>query len=207
MKAKIVLLFMLLVSSSSSAQQKMSTSEIQNLKNQIEKEAKSTTSFTADFSQKKYMKALAQPVLSSGKMYVKMPDQVRIETLKPDQTVLVFNGTRMKFTAQGKTKEMQVDKNKNFNQLRSLIVGAHNGSLLNDAAYTVAYFKKGSQYSVQLTPKNKEKLKGIQQIELFFTSGDAMVSEVKIIESPQNYTWMTFSNKKRNPSLQATLFQ
>lgn len=206
MKNKIIFLFFFLVSISMPAQKKMSDNEIKLFKAEVAKAAKEMTSLTADFTQKKYMKALAKPVESNGKLYVKMPDKVLLDTRKPEPSSIIFRGSKMVIKGNGKSKEINLEKNKNFKQLNRLIVGTHNGNLLNDDNFTSQYFKEGTTKIVYLAPKSKEALKYMKQVELYFKGGEATVSEVKMIEPNNDYTMLTFKNKKQNTGIKEALF-
>ncbi len=206
MKNKIIFFYFFLASMSMLAQQKMNENEIKSFKAEVSKTAKEMTSLTADFIQKKHMKALVNPVESTGKLYVKMPDKVLLETQKPETSAILFKGSKMVIKGNGKSKEINLEKNKNFKQLNRLIVGTHNGNLLNDDHFTVQYFKEGTTKIVYLTPKSKEALKYMKQVELYFKGGEASVSEVKMIEPKGDYTVLTFKNKKQNVSIKEALF-
>lgn len=206
MKNKILFFYFFLVSLSMTAQQKMNDKEIKSFKAEVVKTAKDITSITADFTQKKYMKSLAKPVESNGKLYVKMPDMILLETLKPDVSSIIFKGSKMMIKANGKSKEINLEKNKNFKQLSHLILGTYNGNLLNDDHFNLQYFKERTTKIVYLVPKSKEALKYMKQVELYFQGGETTVSEVKMIEPNNDYTLLTFKNKKKNVSINSTLF-
>lgn len=196
----------LLVSLPIFAQQKMSDAEIKSFKAEIVKGTQETNTLTADFVQKKYMKSLAKPVESSGKLYIKMPQKVLIETQQPLASSIVFNGAKMIMKSKGKAKEYALDKNKNFKQLQELIVSAHNGNFLKGDLFYIDYLKEKEMLIAQLTPKSKESQKFMKQIQLYFKKGENTVSQVKMIEASNDYTLFTFKNKKNNTPISDSLF-
>lgn len=64
---------------------------------EIEKKYTQSSTLSADFSQLNFDAVLSQQKKSSGKIYVKRPSQIRWETLKPDENLLIGNGNHYWF--------------------------------------------------------------------------------------------------------------
>lgn len=61
---------------------------------QVEQKYAAAKQFSAEFTQVKEISALKQTKTSSGKIYIRFPNLLRWETLKPDPTTLVGDGKK-----------------------------------------------------------------------------------------------------------------
>ena len=61
---------------------------------EVEKKYTAAKQFSAEFTQVKELSALKQTKTSSGKIYMRFPNLLRWETLKPDPTTLVGDGKK-----------------------------------------------------------------------------------------------------------------
>jgi len=87
-----------------------------------------------------------------------------------------------------------------------MIISSVRGTLLKDNKFTISLYQNKSSYLVKLIPKNKEMTKVLKAIELYFSKSDLNIFKVKMIENEDDYTVISFTNKKINETIPANIF-
>ena len=88
-----------------------------------------------------------------------------------------------------------------------LITGSLNGKLLkDDANFDVEYQKKNDHVEAVITPKDKSMADMFEKVIMSF-SEDKMLQSVKLQESGEDYTLISFKNWKMNTPIKASVFQ
>lgn len=205
MKIKILTALLFLCTVSGFAQeQKMSESEIASFKNAVNTTAKSTKTLTTDFTQFKHLDFLEKDIETSGKMNFKAPGSLAWEYLKPYKYSIVFKNNKIYINDAG--KKSNIDNNKMFDKLNKLIVGSVNGNMFDDKEFTISYFKTKEFNITKLLPKDATLKKYIKQMELYFDKSGNSVSQVKMIESSNDFTKIIFKNKAINAKISDSVF-
>lgn len=207
MKKILILLFCVFVGISLQAQDKMSTSEISQLKTAVAKEAKKVTSLSSDFEETKHVSVLKNSSISSGVFKFKS-QKLLWQYTSPKKSAMLFTGNTMKVrNDKGKTTSFDLNKNKRFRQLQQLMMSSYTGDLFDETNFTIQYFKDNVQKWAVLTPKNKDMSKHIKQVTFWFKNGENTVSEIKIVEGNNDYSIIKLLNKKPNASINDNEFQ
>jgi len=205
MKIKMLTTILFLCSIVGFAQeQKMSESEISSFKNAVNSTAKSTKTLTTDFTQYKHLDFLEKDIETSGKMNFKAPGSLQWEYLKPYKYSIVFKNNKIYINDAG--KKSNIDNNKMFDKLNKLIVGSVNGNMFDDKEFTISYFKTQDFNITKLLPKDATLKKYIKQMELYFDKSSNTVSQVKMIESSNDFTKIVFKNKSINAKIDDSVF-
>jgi outer membrane lipoprotein-sorting protein len=208
MKNKIIILVNLIVFltfHSLMAQEKLTHTEALAFKKQVKQTAKNTTSILSDFKQEKHLSILDNTIISEGILKFKAPNNVRWEYTKPFENTAIFKGDQLVVSNEGKTNEINLNANKLFRSLNTLIINSVKGDMFDDEEFDINYFKIKDGYSVSFKPKNKRLKKFIAAFELEF-SKTGQVNKVKLIESNTDFTSITFINKKMNVSISDSAF-
>lgn len=206
MKLKLIIVFVFF-SVLTFAQTKMNTSEITSFKKEVINEVKNLKTYSADFTETKHLSFLKNPTISSGKMYMKSPNKVLWQYVKPETTTILFSDQKIILKKAGKSKSTDLTRNKQFGKLNDLVLNSFNGKLFDAKDFTANYFKASKQRIVKLYPTDKQLKKYIKEVVLTFDDGSHMVSEVKMIQPSNDYTLIKFSNRKTNPKLDESLFK
>ena len=187
-----------------SQEQKMSESEISSFKNAVNSSAKSTKTLTTEFTQYKHLDFLEKDIETSGKMNFKAPGSLQWEYLKPYKYSIVFKNNKIYINDAG--KKSNIDNNKMFDKLNKLIVGSVNGNMFDDKEFNISYFKTKDFNITKLLPKDATLKKYIKQMELYFEKSSNTVSQVKMIESSNDFTKIVFKNKSINAKIDDSVF-
>lgn len=204
----LLVLFVFAVTSSLLLAQEvtMSASEILVFQEQVKTTSKASKTIQSDFVQYKHLDFLDNDIETFGKLQFKAPGLVRWEYTKPYQYTVIFKEDKLLINDGGTKSDIDIGSSKMFKKLNELIVNSVKGDLFNDADFSVSYFKvKGANKAV-FVPKDQKIAGYIASFELLFNIKDGAVTEVKMIEPSLDYTRITFSNRKLNIPIDASVF-
>ena len=180
------------------SQTKLSPTEQEQFKAKVQKTAQNTKTIVSDFVQTKHIFVLDNVITSEGKLVFKAPNLVRWEYVKPYLNIAIFKDDQLLVNNEGKRQNIDLGSNKMFKSLNSLIVNSIKGDMFDESEFDLAYFKYGDGYLVSFVPKDKRMKKFIASFELKFSNATAEVDEVKLIEPNDDFTIITFHNRKVN---------
>ena len=204
---KIVMFLLLFVGFAAFAQeQKMSDREVAVFKQSVNAVSKKITSLSTDFVQYKHMDFLAKDIETSGKMVFKQPNLLQWQYKKPYNYSIVFKNGKILINDEGKKSAMDVGSSKIFGKLNKLIVGSVSGDMFDDNEFSISYFKTKDNNVTRLIPKDAALKKYIKLIELTFDKQDATVTQVRLMESSEDYTKIVFKNKILNAKIDDSVF-
>jgi outer membrane lipoprotein-sorting protein len=171
---------------------KMTEAEIKAFKEAVVSSSKSMQSLTADFVQSKHASYLTKPIETLGEMSFKTPSMVLWKYKSPNKYSVIFKENKVHINEAGKKKS--IGSSKMFNKLYKLIVGSFNGELFDEKEFVISYFKVSGKPMVKLIPKDNSLKKYIKEVGLYFERDS--VSEVKLMESSDDFIHIFFKNKK-----------
>ncbi|MBL3656833.1 LolA family protein [Fulvivirga sediminis] len=174
---------------------------IETFKKGISDMAKSTTSIKASFKQEKYLSILSEAVASSGEMYFKKPGRLKWAYTSPYNYAIVLNGEEIKINDEGKVNSFAINNSKVFKQINDLIIKSVQGDVLQEDEFDIVFKESKSLYLAQLTPINNNIKDYITHIDVYFEKNDFSVKKIKLFESEDDYTLITFQKKQFNVSI------
>ena len=189
------------------SQEILSASEQAYFKEIVRKTAQSTKSIQSDFTQTKQLSVLDNAIVSEGHLTFKAPNLVKWEYTKPYQNTAIFKDDKLLVNNEGKKDEMDLNSNRLFRNLNTLIVNSIKGDMFDESQFQISYFKKEQDYLVKFIPKDKRLKKFIERFELFFDKDSGQVKKVKLIEPNEDYTLIVFKNKHLNGTLSDSVFK
>ena len=190
-----------------SSQTKLSPVEQTAFKSKVQQTAQNTATIVADFLQTKHLSVLDNEIISEGKLVFKAPNLVRWEYLKPYQNTAIFKDDQLLVNNEGKKQNIDLGANKIFRSLNSLIVNSIKGDMFDATQFDLEYFEVDSGFLVKFIPRDKRLKKFIAAFELKFSKQNAEVDEVKLIEPNNDYTLITFQNRKINTAVSDAEFK
>lgn len=205
-KKYFIAFFVLITVLCQAQEQKMSESDVVAFKQSVNGVAKKIKSLSTDFVQFKHMDFLAKDIETSGKMYFKEPNLLLWQYKKPYNYSIVFKNGKILINDEGKKSAVDIGNSKIFGKLNKLIVGSVSGDMFDDKEFTISYFKTASNNITRLIPKDASLKKYIKQIELTFDKQDATVTQVRLMESTEDYTKIVFKNKILNAKVDDSIF-
>ena len=165
------------------------------------------TAMQCQFTQTKSMKLLSREMKSEGVMYFKKPDKLRWQYTSPYDYTFILNGDKVRIKSTKSTQDINVQGNKMFRQITSIILNSITGDGLKSTSdFGVEMYKSDKGYFAKLYPKKKEVKQIYNVIEIHFDTALTMVNMVKMEEKTGDVTLVRLNNIKTNAPVNETLF-
>ena len=174
----------------------------------LRRDASRISSLSADFVQKKSMKILSKPLVSTGKFFYAAPDSIRWEYVKPIRSIVISEkGTSKRYIASG--GKMIEDKTGGAQAMKIVldeVAGGMKGKFSANPSFA-ASVREGPETVIVLTPTGKNTAGMIEKIEITVSRKDAVVKTVRIVEGAAAETRIDFLRTAVNPALPPGTFQ
>lgn len=207
MKKLLYILIAIVLSLPMSAQTKLNAQQQKTIVDKINKSTTALSSMQCGFTQTKSMKLLSKKMQSSGVMYYKRTKKLRWQYTSPYDYTFILNGDKVQIKSSKSSQKIDVQRNKMFRQITSIILSTiTGGSLKSSADFTVEMYKSGNSYFAKLYPKKKEMKQIYQVIEIYFNPELTMVSSVKMQEKTGDVTTVNLNNIKTNQPVNEKMF-
>jgi len=172
--------------------------EIYNLKSKLAAHSASTNSIESTFIQEKHLWMLDEVLISEGEFLFKKENSVRWEYITPIQYTIVIHKGLFTIVNNNKISEFNVDSNPMFREINSMIVTAIRGDFIDNKDFEATFFENSDNYLAKLTPTNKQVSSMLETIEIYFNKQNMQVIKVVFREPGDDFTLITFQNKKIN---------
>lgn len=208
MKHNFYLIFFLFFVSviSIDAQVPLNIDEQNTFKNKVISTANKTKSILSDFTQEKHLSIMENTLVSKGILTFQSPNLVKWEYTEPYQNIATFKADKLYVTNEGKRDTLNLSSNKLFKSLNRLIVNSIKGDMFDEKQFDIFYFKTNEKFLVKFIPKEKKLKRFIARFELTFSKTSAEVEQIKLVESNDDFTLITFQNKQLNVAIQKSNF-
>jgi outer membrane lipoprotein-sorting protein len=159
----------------------------------------SVQSIVSDFVQEKNLSVLSEKIISKGQFYFKKQNNIRWEYTEPYRYLIIISNNQLYTRDDKNQKQFDIQSSSMFQEMNRFITGCVQGEILkNDKDFTITYFENSKFYYVRLIPKNEKMKQMLNEVQIYFDRNDLTVSSLKMIESGEDYTRITFNNKKLN---------
>ena len=173
---------------------------------QIKNAAGQVYTVRCDFIQEKHMKILANPLVSKGVLYFKVPGSLRWEYMSPVRSILLMY--------KGKTKRFIMRKD-GFIEDSSANLQAMGFVLKEITMWLNGRFDENPQFTatlkaghkILLLPKEKSFSMMIQKIELILSDRPGTIKSVIIYESDNSFTKLVFKKSILNDKIDDSMFR
>lgn len=179
----------------------LSVTDIDDLKSKLATHAASTNSIESNFVQEKHLWMLNEVLVSEGEFLFKKENSVKWQYTTPiEYTIIIHNG---KFTIvnNNKVNEFSIDSNPLFREINNMIVTAIRGDFIDNPDFDAEFFESNDNYLAKLTPTNDNVSSMLEKIEIYFNRKNMQVVKVVFREPGDDFTLITFKNKKLNSEL------
>lgn len=185
----------------------LNSSEKQAFKTSVIEKSHDIKSFSAEFSQTKYMKMMDGNPESHGKVYYKSPNTLKWEYKKPYDYQLLFKDSKLFIVEDGQLSEVDLSSNKLFDKMGELVAGSVNGKILMaDKDFDITYHHAGTNVKALIVPKDQG-LKGMfKEIWINFNR-EHLIRSVRLIDPSGDYTEIFMKNVKINEPIPSSVFQ
>ena len=189
-------------------QTKLTKEQEKDVLEKMEKSSNALHSLQCDFVQSKRMKILNKDMISKGVLYFKKPDKIRWQYTTPYDYTFIMNGDKVQIKSTKSTKNINIQGNKIFRQVTSIILNTiTGGGLKNSPDFDVELFKLNDVYFAKMRPKKREVMQVYSSIEVYFNASLTMVESIKMIEKSGEYTVVKLISPKVNNPINENVFK
>ncbi len=208
MLRSVVILLTCLSALSVMGQTKLTSEQEKQVLAKMDQSSKALRSLQCDFIQSKRMKILSKEMQSKGILYFKKPDKIRWQYTSPYDYTFIMNGDKVQIKSAKSTKNIDVQGNKIFRQITTIILNTVTGAgIMNSADFNVELYKSGDIYFAKMQPKKKEVKQVYSSIEVYFNSALTMVDTIKMIEKSGEHTVIKLVAPKINAAMNESVFK
>ena len=208
MLRSVVILLTCLSALSVMGQTKLTSEQEKQVLAKMDQSSKALRSLQCDFIQSKRMKILSKEMQSKGILYFKKPDKIRWQYTSPYDYTFIMNGDKVQIKSAKSTKNIDVQGNKIFRQITTIILNTVTGAgIMNSADFNVELYKSGDIYFAKMHPKKKEVKQVYFSIEVYFNSALTMVDTIKMIEESGEHTVIKLVAPKINTAMNESVFK
>ena len=189
-------------------QTKLTSEQEKQVLAKMEKSSNALRTLQCDFVQSKRMKLLSKEMQSKGVLYFVKPDKIRWQYTTPYDYTFIMNGDKVQIKSAKSTKNIDIQGNKIFRQITTIILNTvTGGGIMNSADFDVTLFKQGEVYFAKMLPKKKEVKQVYASIEVYFNPTLTMVESIKMIEKSGEYTTVKLLSPKVNTTINESVFK
>ncbi|MCK4662758.1 MAG: outer membrane lipoprotein carrier protein LolA [Bacteroidales bacterium] len=174
--------------------------------NKIKEMSEATKTIESDFTQEKHLSMLEEVIISKGYFCYKKENNIRWEYIEPIKYLIIIHDGIFTINDGIKIQKYDTKSNKIFKEINDIIVNSVQGNILNNPQFVISYFENNNYFLAKLIPNKKEMSNFITCIEIYFDKNNFSVSKIKMIEPADDFTCITFTNKKLNEEVPDTKF-
>lgn len=165
----------------------------------FEESTRKIHSISSVFVQEKNMSALSEKITSRGTFTFQKEKSLRWEYTQPYPYLIILHNDKILVRDDSKVSKFDVQSNKVFREINTIILGCVQGTLLQDARrFSSVYLENSDLFMVKLTPLTSPMKESLSEIRIFFDKNDLTVTRLEMQERSGDYTNIVFSQKKFN---------
>ncbi|MCW3785556.1 outer membrane lipoprotein carrier protein LolA [Marinilabiliaceae bacterium AAT] len=199
-------IFVLLISGIAMAQQDGKPITVEELQKVMKEKTAGVNTISCDFIQDKHMEYLETIITSKGKLFFDTKNRLRWEYKEPFEYLITINNGQFSISTDGETNNYDIESNQMFSKISELIISSVNGTIFTDTNFDVKAFEGENQYVIYLEPNIAELKEVLKKIKMQIAKKDFSVDKVTMYEMDDNYTEISFINKKFNESFSNDIF-
>lgn len=159
------------------------------------KQNASVSSISSDFTQTRCVSVLAKEVSKSGKFSFLKPAEVKLDFFDGD--FIHICGENFELRSEGRTSSVKVNSNPMLKELKRVLTSCMSGDVESIlAGFDATITESPKSYTLVLSPKNKRSGTMLKALEMEFTKADMSLDWMKMVETGDDWTRYTFTNKK-----------
>lgn len=178
------------------------------LLDQLHENLSEIATLQVDFTQERHLSIMTDVLTSEGILLFSSPGSVRLEITKPFKSVLVTSGktlVRYEFI-DGGWRRLNAGDARATSLVMNQIAQWIRGKFSDSGKVFDIEVEPESPVRITLTPNDPAFAKRIEAIRFVFNDAANALRTLRVDEPGGDYTLMTFSNEKRNVSLDKSLF-
>lgn len=150
---------------------------------------------------------MEEVLVSEGRFLFRKENNVRWEYHTPINYAIIIRDDLFTINNDGKISDFSTESNKLFKEVNNMIVMAIKGDFVENPDFDVSFFEDDRTYLARLKPNDEILGDILEYIEIKFSKANTAVTEVKFIEPGEDYTRISFYNRKANIEIDDDQFQ
>jgi outer membrane lipoprotein-sorting protein len=160
----------------------------------------------SSFIQKKQLQFLDETIVSKGEFWFRKENSLRWAYREPYPYAIIIQGGTFRIVDGTQVSDYDIESNAVFTEVNNMIIGMVRGDILNEDRFGISVFEDPSSYLVRLTPLDPNIGEVISEMEIYFSREDLMVKKIVMKESEEDFTEITFTDRKINEIIPDTVF-
>jgi len=173
----------------------------EQIKNNIKNTAEKTETIESGFVQKKHLSMLEEVITSKGHFCYKKESKIRWEYIDPIEYLIIINSGIFTIKDGDNISEYDTKSNIIFKEINNILINSVQGNILISNDFDITFSENSNFYRAKLVPLKKEMLNFLTAIYIYFDKADFTVTKIKIMESSDDFTSISFINKKLNEEI------
>jgi outer membrane lipoprotein-sorting protein len=176
------------------------------LARQINQQSSTIGSIESRFTQQKVLAFLDETITSEGKFWFKKENSLRWEYEDPFPYVIVLHKGQFSIRDGEDISRFDMDSNEVFREINDLIISLVRGQVLQEERFEFQARQNPEFYLLSLVPKDPQMREVIANMEIYFDKTDLMVSKIIMKESEEDYTLISFTDRRINGEIDEAVF-
>ncbi len=176
------------------------------LRKSIMEASQKIQSIQCDFEQEKTSVLLTEKAKSKGEFVYKKTNKIRLAYTEPQNMLIIMRSGKLMVKDDDKTKELNLNRSKSFQQLNKIISESVNGSILTSLDFQSRLFESNSTVKVELSTVNKTLKNYISSIVIHLDKANFTATRLEMNEPNGDKMTLRFFNKKINEPVEEAVF-
>jgi outer membrane lipoprotein-sorting protein len=176
------------------------------IKQKIKQVSAATATISSEFRQEKHLTMMSEVLVSDGRFFFRKENDVRWEYVSPISYAIIIYNNRFTINNDGKISEYNTESNKLFSEINNMIVMAIQGDFVENPEFESTFLENDVYYQARLKPVDNILQEILTQIDISFSKASMDVTSVKFTEPGNDYTLITFTNRRTNIDISDELF-
>ena len=159
-----------------------------SFKKKVTENAINTNTMQCSFKQVKHMDILSEDAVSKGKLWYKKESQLRWEYSEPKPYIIILNNGKASIKDKGKLNRFDMQSNKMFREINTLMMAGVQGKILESKDYTFTFFDNNKQVFAELIPTQKRMKEYLKIIAILFDKKSAEALKFRMTEASVDFT-------------------
>jgi len=171
----------------------------------LRKDLGAMTSIKGNIRQEKSFAFLDDKLVSTGYFSYRKENRLRWQFNEPIEYIILIKDNAMRLREAGEEKQYK-GVNKILRQVREIILGCIDGSIIDNQNYKAAFFGNATSLKLDLQPKDRQLKEFIQRIEVEFAKEGNKLRSVVITDPSGDITHIHFTDIRTGQTIDEAVF-
>ncbi|MCF8256009.1 MAG: outer membrane lipoprotein carrier protein LolA [Flavobacteriales bacterium] len=171
----------------------------------LRKDLGAMASIKGNIRQEKSFAFLDDKLVSTGYFSYRKENRLRWQFDRPIEYIILIKDNAMRLREAGEEKQYK-GVNRILRQVREIILGCIDGSIIDNANYKAAFFGNATSLKLDLQPKDRQLKEFIQRIEVEFAKEGNKLRSVMLTDPSGDITHIHFTDIRTGQTIDEAVF-